>query len=69
MPDASTSTSTTVTYEQGIQTTIYWDPVHKRFGTVRVGLEDSQYKFCLYINPMQRHGGVLCMDFAYRADR
>ena len=60
MPDASTSTSTKVTCEQGIQTTIYWDPVHKWFGTVQVGLEDSQYKYCLYIDPMQHHGGGPC---------
>ena len=49
MPDASTSISTKVTQEQGIQTTIYWDPVHKRFGTVQVGLEDSQYIYCSYV--------------------
>ena len=60
MPDASTSTSTKVTHEQGVQTTIYWDPVHKRFRTVRVGLEDSQYKYCLYIDPVQRHSGGPC---------
>ena len=41
MPDASTSTTTTEKRKQGVQTTIYWDPVYKRFGTVRVGLEDS----------------------------
>ena len=60
MPDASTSTSTKVTREQGIQTTIYWDPIHKQFGTVQVGLEDSRYKYCSYIDPVQRHGGGPC---------
>ena len=57
MPDAFTSTSTKVTHEQGVQTTIYWDPVHKRFGTVQVGLEDSRYIYCSYVFPHQRHEG------------
>ena len=60
MPDASTSTSTKVTCELGIQTTIYWDSVLKRFGTVQVELEDSWYKYCLYIDPIQRHGEGPC---------
>ena len=60
MPDTSTSTSTKVTHEQGVQTTIYWDPVHKRFGTVRVGLEDSQYIYCSYVFPHQKHEGGPC---------
>ena len=52
MPDASTSTPNTVIRNQGIQTTIYWDPIHTHFGTIRVGLEDTQYKFCSYIDPV-----------------
>ena len=60
MPDASTSTTTTEKCKQGVQTTIYWDPVYKRFRTVQVGLEDSWYKFCLYINPIQWHGRGPC---------
>ena len=60
MQDASTSTSNTGTRSQGIQTTIYWDPIYKHFGTIRVGLEDTRYKFCSYIDPVVRHSGGPC---------
>ena len=60
MQDTSTSTSTKDTCKQGVQTTIYWDPVHKQFGTVQVRLEDSQYIYCSYIFPHQCHKGGPC---------
>ena len=60
MPDASTSILNTVTCSQGIHTTIYWDPVYKHFSTIRVGLEDTQYKFCSYLDPVGRHSGGPC---------
>ena len=60
MQDTSTSTLTSTTHSQGVQTTIYWDPVYKPFGTIQVGLEDTRYKFCSYLHPAQRHGGGPC---------
>ena len=60
MPDASTSIPNTVTHSQGVQTTIYWDPQYKHFGTIQVGLEDTRYKFCSYIDPVTRHSGGPC---------
>ena len=52
MPDASTSTPDTITRNQGVQTTIYWDSQYKHFSTIQVGLKDTRYKFCSYIDPV-----------------
>ena len=60
MLNASTSTPNTVTHAQGVQTTIYWDPQYKHFGTIQVGLENIRYKFCSFINPVQHHSGGPC---------
>ena len=60
MPDASTSTLTTIPQSQGIQTTIYWDSEYKHFGTIRVGLEDMRYKFCSLVDLLKQHSGGPC---------